>query len=115
MLARVPLALAILAGWALPVAAQVNDVAADPARFQYLDVFELEVAADPQIAPDGSRVVYVRQGFDIMTDGGRSALWVVGADGSNLGYGAPTIEGRGAVDEQIEVEAGGWGHGVWVG
>ena len=66
-----------------PLAAQVNEVAAESDRLQYLDVFELEVADDPRISPDGDRVVYVRRGFDIMKDERRSALWVVDADGSN--------------------------------
>ena len=70
---------ALVAG---PLAAQVNEEAADPDRLQYLDVFEMEVADDPRISPGGDRVVYVRRGFDIMTDGGRSALWVVDTDGS---------------------------------
>ena len=56
---------------------------ADPNRFGYLDVFELEVAADPRISPDGSRVVYVRRGFDIMTDAARTDLWTVNADGTD--------------------------------
>jgi hypothetical protein len=66
-----------------PIAAQVNDEAGQSDRLQYLDIFEFEVADDPRVAPDGSRVVYVRRGFDIMTDGGRSALWIVSADGSD--------------------------------
>ena len=77
-----------------PLAAQVNEEAAAPDRLQYLDVFEMEVADDPRISPDGDRVVYVRRGFDIMTDEERSALWVVDADGSN--HRAIT-DGRGAV------------------
>ena len=76
------LALTLLFGTA-PLAAQVNEEAADPVRLQYLDVFEMEVAADPRISPAGDRVVYVRRGFDIMTDEERSAIWVVDADGSN--------------------------------
>lgn len=55
----------------------------DSGRFGYLDVFELEIAQDPQISPDGSRVVYVRRGFDIMTDRPRTALWVIDFDGSD--------------------------------
>lgn len=53
----------------------------DPATFNTIDVFELEVATDPQISPDGSQVVYVRQAFDIMTDRARGSIWVVGVDG----------------------------------
>lgn len=78
-------------------AGQANDAAADADRFQYLDVFELEVAADPRISPDGERIVYVRRGFDIMTDRSRTALWALNADGTdhraltdgNSGVGSP--------------------------
>jgi acylaminoacyl-peptidase len=63
--------------------AQVNDEAARSDRLQYLDVFEMEVSADPRISPDGSRIVYVRQGFDIMTDRRRTALWMLDADGAD--------------------------------
>lgn len=66
-------------------------------RFQPEDVFELEWASDPQISPDGSQVVFVRNFFDIMTDRQRSNLWIINFDGSdprplttgNLNYGAP--------------------------
>ena len=51
-------------------------------RFQALDVFDLELAADPQISPDGTSIVYVRTFFDIMTDRRRSNLWMVRFDGS---------------------------------
>ena len=50
--------------------------------FEPMDVFQLEYAADPQISPDGSQVVYVRTSMDIMKDRKRSELWIVGADGS---------------------------------
>ena len=36
--------------------------------FQPMDVFQLEFAADPQIAPAGARVVYVRTSMDVMKD-----------------------------------------------
>ncbi len=58
--------------------------AADTTRFGYLDVFDLEWAGDPQISPDGSRVAFVRTGFDIMKDRERASLWVVNADGTGL-------------------------------
>ena len=48
-----------------------------------LDVFELEVAADPQISPDGTSVVYARRSNDIMTDRARSNLWMIGTDGKS--------------------------------
>ena len=52
-------------------------------RFELTDIFELEWASDPQISPDGARVVYVRNSFDVMTDRRISDLWIIGADGSN--------------------------------
>ena len=81
MKARIPIATLVALSLGVPLAAQVNDDAADADRLQYLDVFEMEVAADPRISPDGSRIVYVRRGFDIMTVRNRTALWAVAADG----------------------------------
>lgn len=51
--------------------------------FQYLDVFDLEYASDPQISPDGSRIVYRRMAFDIMKDSRSGNLWVAKTDGSD--------------------------------
>ena len=48
-----------------------------------IDVFQLEYAADPQISPDGTHVVYVRTSMDIMSDRRRSNLWIISADGSD--------------------------------
>ena len=53
----------------------------DPAILKNLDIFELEVAVDPQISPDGSQVTYVRRSYDIMTDKSLSNIWVVSTDG----------------------------------
>lgn len=47
-----------------------------------LDVFDMEWATNPQISPDGKRIVYQRRGFDIMTDGTNSEIWIVNTDGS---------------------------------
>ncbi|MCH8303463.1 MAG: S9 family peptidase, partial [Proteobacteria bacterium] len=68
---------------ALLLAASFSLVAgeADHSKFLNTDVFELEIAADPQISPDGSQVAYVRQSMDIMTDRVRSNIWVVGTNG----------------------------------
>jgi acylaminoacyl-peptidase len=55
----------------------------DVEKLQLLDVFELEYAADPQIAPDGQSVVYARAFMDIMSDRRRSNLWIVSTDGSD--------------------------------
>jgi acylaminoacyl-peptidase len=55
----------------------------DDSTLQLIDVFQLEYAADPQISPDGKRVVYVRSFMDIMADRRRSNLWIINADGSD--------------------------------
>jgi len=49
--------------------------------FTSMDVFGLEWASDPQIAPDGSEVAYVRHSFDIKTDQLRRMIWLVSGDG----------------------------------
>ena len=51
--------------------------------FVTTDIFGLEYAGDPQIAPDGERVVYVRKSMDIMKDQGRSNLWIIDSNGNN--------------------------------
>lgn len=47
-----------------------------------MDVFAMEWVDDPQISPDGTKVVYVRRGMDIMTDSRQSRLWIVNTDGT---------------------------------
>lgn len=54
----------------------------DARMFKPEDIFKLEYAADPQISPNGKRLVYVRTAMDIMTDGRTSNLWIVNTDGS---------------------------------
>ena len=56
--------------------------AADDRRFAELDVFRLEYVSDPQISPDGSRIVYVRNSMNIMKDRSQSELWTVNVDGT---------------------------------
>ena len=68
----------LLLATALPLSARAD---LDP--LQNLDVFELEVATDPQISPDGRRVVYVRRAMDIMTDRPVSNLWIIDHNGDN--------------------------------
>ena len=59
----------------------VNAAAQHP-HFSNMDVFDLEWVSDPQISPDGSRVVYVRGGMDIMKDRRTGHVWMINADGS---------------------------------
>jgi dipeptidyl aminopeptidase/acylaminoacyl peptidase len=52
--------------------------ATGPSRyFTGADLFNLEVATDPQISPDGRTIAYVRKSNDIMTDKMRSTIWLV--------------------------------------
>jgi dipeptidyl aminopeptidase/acylaminoacyl peptidase len=46
------------------------------------DLFQFVWTADPQISPDGRRVVYVRVTVNAKKDGYDTALWIVPADGS---------------------------------
>jgi dipeptidyl aminopeptidase/acylaminoacyl peptidase len=78
------LLLAAALGAALAARADEAPTGSATARtFQALDVFGLEYADDPQISPDGRRIVYVRMGFDIRTDQARASLWSIDADGGN--------------------------------
>ena len=92
---RIAAAAAILLSAASPgLNAQIGPVSgpAAPEHFQPVDVFGLEWAADPQISPDGSRIVYVRAANDIRKDGVRTDLWIVKADGTD--HRALTSSGR---------------------
>jgi dipeptidyl aminopeptidase/acylaminoacyl peptidase len=53
-------------------------------KFSARDVFDLEWVSDPQISPDGRRVIFGRGGYDIMKDVKRSALWIANSDGSGV-------------------------------
>lgn len=55
--------------------------AVDSALFGPMDVFQLQWADDPEISPDGKRIVYQRGWFDVMKDRKRSNLWIVNVDG----------------------------------
>ena len=52
-------------------------------KLDYLDIFQLEWVSDPQISPDGSKIIYVRNYNDIMADRNYSNLWMINADGSD--------------------------------
>jgi dipeptidyl aminopeptidase/acylaminoacyl peptidase len=61
--------------------------------FQASDLFSLEVATDPRISPDGSRIAYVRRSGDVMTDRMRPSIWLVD---TRTGTQAPLAAGPGA-------------------
>lgn len=71
----------LLATVAVPALAQTQPDAksADaPTRaFTGSDLFQLSIAADPQISPDGRSIIYVRRSGDVMTDRMQSSLWLI--------------------------------------
>ena len=87
----------LLAGAALLLCMGGGVIAAPPTApsptFEARDLFSLEVAADPQISPDGSRIAYVRRSGDIMTDRMRPAIWLVD---TRTGEQMPLAAGPGA-------------------
>ena len=84
------LALGIAAAWLAGAAFAAEkapptseEEAATAREFGARDVFDLEFASDPQISPDGRRVVYVRTSFDIRSDRPRANLWLLDVDGGS--------------------------------
>jgi len=84
-----------------------------PARLQSRDIFELEWASDPQLSPDASRIAYVRNSMDIMSDSRRGEIWTVDFAGGNhrplvtgaRSYGSPRWSPDG--DRLLYVASGG--------
>ncbi len=56
----------------------------DDSIFGPLDVFELEYASNAQISQDGTRIFYSRNHYDIMTDRGKTDLWMIDGAGRHL-------------------------------
>ena len=72
------------AAWAILIAIGLTTTAvADDNSLLNTDVFQLEVAANPQISRDGSKIAYQRRSMDIMSDRSVAAIWTIDADGSN--------------------------------
>ncbi|MBN8847994.1 MULTISPECIES: S9 family peptidase [unclassified Sphingomonas] len=71
----------LLATAAVPALAEIQPNAAPvdaPTRvFTGSDLFQLSIAADPRISPDGRTIVYVRRSGDVMTDRMQSSLWLI--------------------------------------
>lgn len=86
LVCRCTLVVSLLAFF-IPAFAQEKDKKEDKSqeksdRLTAMDVFNLQFAGDPQISPDGKRVVYVRQFSDVMNDKRESNLWVINTDGT---------------------------------
>ncbi|WP_114954545.1 alpha/beta hydrolase family protein [Sphingosinicella terrae] len=73
-----------------PAAAQP---ASGPERsFTARDLFDLEVASDPQISPNGRFIAYVRRSGDVMSDRLRPSIWLIDTRG---GEQMPLVAGAG--------------------
>ncbi len=60
-----------------------------------LDMYlEMESVSNPQLSPDGSRILFTRGGIDKVNDRRYSGLWIMDADGSRMRF---LTEGSGAV------------------
>jgi dipeptidyl aminopeptidase/acylaminoacyl peptidase len=55
----------------------------DESYFDYMDIFDLQMVASPQISPDGNTIVYQRHQFDVMTDRRMVNLWTIGFNGED--------------------------------
>jgi dipeptidyl aminopeptidase/acylaminoacyl peptidase len=87
------LSLALFAATCLSVPALAAPAAGPSRYFTGSDLFDLEVATDPQISPDGRTIAYVRKSNDIMTDKARSTVWLVDVA---TGQQRPLLAGSGS-------------------
>jgi dipeptidyl aminopeptidase/acylaminoacyl peptidase len=69
---------AVILGIGLRLAVQAQVVSQ---KLTAMDEFQLQLPTDPQISPDGKKIVYVRRFADPMTDRRYSNLWVIDTDG----------------------------------
>lgn len=65
-----------------PLDAQRQETAARTDRLSLDTFLEMETVTDPQLSPDGTRILYTRGWVDKMNDRRESALWIMNADGS---------------------------------
>ena len=80
LFSRVALGIAATSWCAVPAPIRAQD---SSHRLTAMDEFQLQTASDPQISPDGKKIVYVRRFADPMTDKRYSNLWIINADGTD--------------------------------
>ena len=79
-----------------------------------VDVFDLQWVSDPQMAPDGRSIAYVRMMMDIKTDRPRGVIWLTDADGKHsrpLASADSSVEPRWSPDGKRIAYFGGDGDG----
>jgi dipeptidyl aminopeptidase/acylaminoacyl peptidase len=78
------LTLALLTALAAPSALGQTQASAQNTRKLNLEMYwDMETVADPQISPDGQKIVYTRGWVDKINDRRASDLWIMNADGSH--------------------------------
>src|SRR5216684_680571 len=77
---RAALGVAAVLFFAFPALTSAQD---SSHKIAAMDEFQLQIASDPQISPDGKKIVYVRRFADPMTDKRYANLWIINADGSD--------------------------------
>ena len=71
---RVALGALLVSSAGAGVAAPANGPSS---AFSGSDLFNLAMASEPKISPDGRQIAYVRKSNDVMTDKARSSIWLV--------------------------------------
>ncbi|KPK44524.1 MAG: peptidase S9 [Phycisphaerae bacterium SG8_4] len=66
------------------VASAVAAAGAETHPFSVHDMLAMDRLSDPQVSPDGESIVFVKRQTDLEADRGRTDLWFVGVDGTNL-------------------------------
>lgn len=74
--------------------AQAAAAQTDAPVFSPRDVFDLQVASDPRIRPDGGAIAYVRIAYSVMTDRGERSIWLID---TRTGAQTPLVEGPAAM------------------
>src|SRR5579863_8441705 len=70
----------------------------NPNRLTTDHYFDLERISNPQISPDGARIVYTRQQANKVEDRWESALWIMNADGGQNRFLAKGSNPRWSMD-----------------
>jgi len=76
--AMCPLTVALILGFAPSLRAQDTSH-----KLTAMDEFQIQTATDPEISPDGKKIVYVRRFADAATDKRYSNLWIINSDGTD--------------------------------
>ena len=53
-------------------------------NLELIDIFNMEFISSPEISPDGTKILFVRNFKDVMTDRNLSNIWITNYDGSNM-------------------------------